>query len=73
MTAFRAQLDQPEGAVKILVGICELSILSRFVFMQQPPAHPHRTVGLYRPISIACGTDTEVIGPPGQHSVDVGH
>src|SRR5215467_12583160 len=67
------QTYEPEVPVEVREWIAPALASPALVLEPQPPAHPHSHVCVERAIRLAGGADTEVIGPPAEHAVQLGY
>jgi hypothetical protein len=63
------QAYEPEVPVKVREWIAPALASPDVVLEAQPPAQPHSRVVVERPIRLAGGADTEVIGPSAKRAV----
>src|SRR5262245_52682606 len=65
------QTYEPEVPVEVREWIAPALASPALVLEPQPPAQPHSHVCVERAIRLAGGADTEVIGPPAEHAVQL--
>ena len=65
------QTYEPEVPVEVREWIAPALASPDLVLGPQPPAQPHSRVVVERAIGLAGGADTEVVGPPAQHAVQL--
>src|SRR6202142_4021762 len=68
-----AQTYEPEVPVEVREWIAPAPSSPDFVLEAQPPAQPHRRVGIERPIRLAEGAYRKVVRPSAQRAVHFAH
>src|SRR5208337_4011855 len=68
-----AQTYEPEVPVEVREWIAPAPASPDFVLGAQPPAQPHRCVGVERPIRLAVSAYRKVVRPSAQRAVHLAH